>query len=127
VLGISGDESDRHGGPAHRYWCKLLADHLAKHGYDVTKEAPLGDGKAVDILAVKDGKRIAFEVETGKSDAAANVRKCLAAQLDKVVIVATTKNARRAIAAAMDIPDGCILATGPQVLRRLESLSGRGG
>jgi len=93
----------------------------------VTEEAPLGDGKAVDILAVKDGKRIAFEVETGKSDAAANVRKCLAAELDKVVIVATTKNARRAIAAAMEIPDGCILATGPQVLRRLKSLSGRGG
>jgi len=127
VLGISGDESDRHGGPAHRYWCKLLADHLTKQGYDVTEEAPLGDGKAVDILAVKDGKRIAFEVETGKSDAAANVRKCLAAELDKVVIVATTKNARRAIAAAMEIPDGCILATGPQVLRRLKSLSGRGG
>jgi len=32
----------------------------------------------------------------------------------------------RAIAAAMEVPDGCILATGPQVLRRLESLSGRG-
>jgi len=30
--------------------------------------------KAVDILAVKNGKRIAFEIETGKSDAAAVFR-----------------------------------------------------
>jgi hypothetical protein len=44
-------------------------------------------------LASRDGKRIAFEVETGQSDAAANVAKCLAAGVDSVVVVATSKGA----------------------------------
>ena len=32
-------------------------------------------------------KRIAFEIETGRSDAAANVRKCLEGGMDQVVAV----------------------------------------
>jgi len=49
----------------------------------------------VDILAVKNGKQIAFEIETGKSDVLRNIKKCYKAGLDRIVIVATsakTKN-----------------------------------
>ena len=41
-------------------------------------------------MAGRDGKQIAFEIETGKSDAIANVRKCLDAGLNRVVVVATS-------------------------------------
>ena len=85
VLGISGDKSDRHGGPEHRYWVKRIADHLRANCYEVDEEVPVGGGKAIDLVAVRDGKRIAFEIETGKSDSAANARKCLEAGMDKAV------------------------------------------
>ena len=107
-LGINTSEPDRHGGAEHRYWCKLLAGHLKKQGYDVTEEAPLGGGKAVDILAVKNGKRIAFEIETGKSDAAANVQKCLDGGIDKVVVVATSLHTYKRLSS--------LLAGNPQVI-----------
>jgi sugar-specific transcriptional regulator TrmB len=40
---------------------------------------------------MKDGKQIAFEVETGNSDAVGNIKKCLDAGLDRVVVVATSR------------------------------------
>jgi len=72
------------------------------------EEAPLGGGKAVDILAVKNGKRIAFEIETGKSDAAANVQKCLDGGIDKVVVVATSLHTYKRLS--------FLLAGNPQVI-----------
>jgi hypothetical protein len=89
ALGINEAESDRLGGPEHRYWKRRLADHLRDRGYNVTEEYPLGGGKAIDLLAVRDGQRLAIEIETGKSDAAANVRKCIQAGVDQVVAVVT--------------------------------------
>ncbi|MCK4624732.1 MAG: hypothetical protein KAV00_05430 [Phycisphaerae bacterium] len=99
TLGISSGESDRLGGAEHRYCCKMLAERLKAKGYEVAEEFPIGGGKTIDLVATRDGKRIAFEIETGKSDAAANVRKCLAAGMDKVVVVATCKMASQKIGA----------------------------
>jgi len=39
-------------------------------------------------VAEKDGKRIAIEIETGKSDAVYNVRKDLKAGFDELIIMA---------------------------------------
>jgi hypothetical protein len=91
ALGIDEPTADRLGGREHRYWCKVLAERLRSEGYEVAEEAPVGGGKTVDLLAVRGGKRIAFEVETGNSDAAANVRKCLEASIDQVIVVATSR------------------------------------
>jgi len=74
----------------HRYWQHRLAEHLKTCGYKVEIEAPIGDGKAIDIVAERDGKRIAFEIETGTSDTAANVKKCLSSGVDMVFVVATS-------------------------------------
>ena len=93
ALGIDEPAADRLGGREHRYWCKVLAERLRSEGYEVAEEAPIGSGKTVDLLASRDGKRIAFEVETGNSDAAANARKCLDAGVDQVVVVATSRAA----------------------------------
>ena len=102
VLGINTGESDRHGGPEHRYWAKRIADHLRANGYDVAKEVPVGGGKTIDIVAVRGDTRIAFEIETGRSNIAANVEKCLKAGMDKVIIIAT--NARAMLIANNTVP-----------------------
>ena len=126
VLGMSSGESDRHGGAEHRYWCKVLADRLRAQGYAVTEEAPIGGGKTIDLLAERGGKRIAFEVETGKSDAAANVRKCLEAGMDNVVVVPISHRAKEALSKKIlaDPRVRCVIAA--KAVRMLE-FAGRSG
>ena len=58
----------------HDYWKKLVAEQYRKNGYKVEKEVPIGNGKAVDLVAEKGDERIAIEI--GKSDIKRNVRKC---------------------------------------------------
>lgn len=41
------------------------------------------------MLAVKDGKRVAIEIETGKSDILQNVRQNLLSGFERTLIVAT--------------------------------------
>ena len=60
-------------------------------GYRVEKEVPVGDGKAVDLVASKGRKRIAIEVETGKSDVEGNTKKCKEAGFEEVVILYTSR------------------------------------
>jgi len=50
---------------------------------------------------VKGGRRIAVEIETGNSDAAANVRKCLEAGVERVLVVPTSKQARQRLIRAL--------------------------
>ncbi|QNN23343.1 ATP-binding protein [Planctomycetales bacterium ZRK34] len=76
----------------HRYWTGYYADWLSGKGYDVQCEAPIGGGR-VDVLAQRNNKIIAVEVETGKSDVVRNVRGCLKAKMKTIVIVAVDENA----------------------------------
>lgn len=92
ALGLSASVTDRHGGLEHRYWVEKIAEGLAGAGFAVTTEAPIGHGKSVDLLvALGKGERITVEVETGRSNWRSNVRKCLDANID-IVIVATTQS-----------------------------------
>jgi len=59
----------------HEYWKFRVGEYYRKKGYEVTYEYRLSGGRSVDVVAEKDGKRIAIEVETGKSDAVYNIRK----------------------------------------------------
>ncbi|MCC6574411.1 MAG: DUF87 domain-containing protein [Planctomycetes bacterium] len=76
--------------PDHEYWKDQAAQHYQRRGFAVTKELPLPLGGSVDVAAAKDGKRVAIEVETGKSDPTGNVQKALAAGFDEVISLATT-------------------------------------
>ena len=52
--------------------------------------------KAIDLVAYKDGQRIAFEIETGKNSRKQikrNVEKCLEDGVDKVYLVGTNGEA----------------------------------
>jgi len=77
---------------AHEYWKNFYAQRFAADGYHIEVEAALGNGRA-DVLAVKGAERVAVEVETGKSDVVANVRRALQAKVDRVLVVATNDEA----------------------------------
>jgi len=53
----------------------------------VTYEYKLPGGKSVDVVAEKNGKRTAIEVETGRSNSIYNIRKDLEAEFDEVISV----------------------------------------
>jgi len=93
VLGIEKSKSNRYGSPEHRYWARAVAEYLKSQGYEITEEAPVGGGKTIDVLAVKNGQKIAFEIETGKSDVPGNAKKCLNAGMDRTIIVTTSVDA----------------------------------
>ncbi|MCX5683239.1 MAG: DUF87 domain-containing protein [Planctomycetota bacterium] len=127
ALGIDEPDADRLGGPEHRYWRTRLAEHLRAGGYGVTEEYPVGGGKTIDLVAERDGKRVAFEVETGKSDATGNVRKCLDAGMDEVIVVATTSAIRDELLPLLPGDAAVRCLTGPEAMsHRVLSASSRG-
>jgi energy-coupling factor transporter ATP-binding protein EcfA2 len=77
----------------HRFWVDQAAAHFEKKGYEVTREHPIKGNGAVDILAVRPGRRVAVEVETGRSDIRANLAKMEQADFDCVVLLATSPEA----------------------------------
>jgi len=109
ALGVSGGETDRRGGPEHRYWIRAIAGRLRSKGYDVAQEVPAGAGRTIDLVATRNGRRIAVEIETGKSDARSNVRKCLEAGMDKTVVIATSADAYGKIARSLPPDERVVL------------------
>jgi hypothetical protein len=91
-LGISTEMPWSRESIAHAYWKHYYAHLMEQQGFTVVLEAQLGRGR-VDVLASRDDRRIAIEIETGKSNAVANVRDCLLAGCERVVVVATTAHA----------------------------------
>ncbi|MCG3145009.1 MAG: hypothetical protein HONDAALG_02550 [Gammaproteobacteria bacterium] len=104
----------RHGGLIHEYWKHKIAADLRSRGFEVTVEASLKTGGAVDILVqTKDGPR-AIEIETGKSDAKANVEKCQKAGIP-VTLVATDREVAQSLQRQLptENPVYCVLEGSP--------------
>jgi hypothetical protein len=98
----------------HDYWKHRIADELRARDLKVEVEVPLKTGGTVDILVqTKDGPR-AIEIETGKSDAKANVEKCERAGIP-VTLVATEREAFQTIQRQLPgkTPICCVLDTDP--------------
>ena len=93
ALGMEERQSDgREGGVEHKYWREKAVERLLALGYQVEREKAIGGGKTVDLVAETEGERVAVEVETGNSDAWANIRKDLDSGFDRVVSVALRDN-----------------------------------
>lgn len=88
-VGVDTSHCGARGGPEHEYWRTRVVAALERDGYHVTREHHIAGNGAVDILAERDGERLIVEIETGQSDVVENVRKCLAAGFERVVIAAT--------------------------------------
>jgi hypothetical protein len=75
-------QGKRHESMEHWYWKIKLAEMLREKGNAVEVEK---DGS--DLVFERDGQRIAVEIETGKSDTDANVRRDLEEGFDRVISV----------------------------------------
>jgi len=107
ALGVVQDGRP-HGSLAHEYWKQFYARKFSAEGYKVVLEAPRAGGR-VDVLASKNGERVAIEIETGKSDAVANVKNCLRSGFKRIIVVATNDEAlakveRELAAAGLIVP-----------------------
>ena len=69
-------------------------------------------------MAERDSKRIAFEIETGKSDAVANVKKCLDAGFNRVVVVATSPVVRDKLSGMLQEDSSIKLVTASELLKQ---------
>jgi hypothetical protein len=85
------------GGAEHEYGKDIVAKYLQGRGYRTVKEYQVPDDGRVDVLGERDGERVAVEVETGKSDIQANLKKTIAGGFDRVAVYATNPDARRAV------------------------------
>ena len=119
TLGLADTPSGRGGGAIHRYWKARLAEHLRTCGYSVTEEYPIGGGKTIDLVAMRDGRRIAFEIETGSSASAANAQKCLDAGSEEVFVVATSARLRSELARKLESYAKTSVMTGSEATEHL--------
>jgi hypothetical protein len=77
----------------HRYWVLRTAEDFGKRGFQVTHEHVIDGNGAVDLVAANGVRRIAIEVETGKSDISANLTKVQNAGFDEIIVIATSPGA----------------------------------
>jgi len=85
----------------HQYWVNEIKQVLEKNDYAVLKEHRFLSGGVVDLYATKAKINIAVEVETSKSDVLHNVRKCMNANVNHLIIAATTKDAKAKLLAQL--------------------------
>jgi hypothetical protein len=74
-------------GVVHKFWKHRVSEYYKRQGFDVRVEEYYLNGRP-DILVRKGDKKVAIEIETGKSDYVKNVKRALEAGFDEVVCVA---------------------------------------
>ena len=95
----------REGGITHEFWKNKYAQILKNEGFDITFEKSIGDGKYVDVVASKNDIRIAIEVETGRSDILTNIKKCLEANFDRIIVVAVNEKIESKVKSLLESND----------------------
>ncbi len=91
VLGDLGYEfKNESEGVIHKFWKHKVSGYYKDLGLDVRVEEYYVNGRP-DIIVNKDGKKIAIEIETGKSNYVRNVERALAAGFDEVICMAVNR------------------------------------
>ena len=80
---------DKPEGVIHKYWKQKIAEDYRQKGYEVLVEEKI-NGRP-DIIAKKNNKKIAIEIETGKSYALRNIQRDIEAGFDEVICMVTDK------------------------------------
>ncbi|MFH1237940.1 MAG: hypothetical protein V1491_00700 [archaeon] len=92
-------------GIIHKFWKNRLAEYYRDKNYEVLVEQEI-NGKP-DLIVIGGNKRVAVEIETGKSDAVANVEKNLKAGFDEIVSVATDDKVQEKIRRELEAKGIC--------------------
>jgi len=99
-LGVSVPDKSRWGSLEHEYWKHKVAEKLTREGWTVTLEEPV-NGYA-DIIAEKKGRRVAIEIETGKSNWRANLTKNLNKGFKEILIITTNTETQQRITTELE-------------------------
>ena len=83
-------------GIVHRFWKDHIAEQFRQRGYEIQIEQYYINGRP-DIIAEKNGKKVAIEIETGKSDPIKNIRQALEASFDQIISLATSEQVQQKI------------------------------
>ena len=83
-------------GIVHKFWKHRIAEYYKSKGLKVLIEEYYVNGRP-DITVLYEDKKVAVEIETGKSDAIGNIQKRLEAGFDEVICVATGKEVEEKI------------------------------
>jgi len=86
----------------HAYWARRAGQHFEKKGYEVLHEHAVDDNGVIDLLAERAGRRLAIEIETGKSDIRGNIEKLRHAGFERLVMIATSPAAAIACRRVLD-------------------------
>ena len=103
-LGIDAGRTPR-ASLEHTYWARKVADEFRADSYEVTIEQPIAGNGTIDLVAQRPGERVAIEIETGKSNIAANLKKLAGAGFDRILFVATSPGACAACQRAFEKHD----------------------
>jgi hypothetical protein len=98
----------RKGGIEHLYWLRQVKAMLESKGYSVEEEYPIGNGETVDLVMIGKRRKVAIEIETGKSDAIGNIRKCLKAGFEVVSVATNMKTLKKTNSELAKASDGII-------------------
>ena len=80
-----------HGGPEHTYWIHHTKTLLERAGWTTSIEHPIPGGR-IDILATKNNTKIPIEIETGKSNWQANIKRLQQNGYKQAIIIATNQD-----------------------------------
>ena len=77
----------------HRYWVNHTGRYLRNQGFMTAIEHKVDGNGFIDILAEKDNKKTAIEIETGKSDIKQNLLKIQHTDFSEIILVAVSPEA----------------------------------
>ena len=80
----------------HAFWVDRAAEHFRRDGYDIELESGVGRGRSIDLVARRENRRVAVEIETGKSDLQANLDKLAHGEFVRRIVLATSPQAAAA-------------------------------
>jgi hypothetical protein len=87
--------TDTNEGVEHLFWKEKIAEYYKNKGFSVEVEKQI-NGKP-DIAINTENKLVAVEIETGNSDAVANIQKSLKANFSAIITIATNVEAKEKI------------------------------
>lgn len=98
---IKAIDRAKDGGIEHRYRNRQIGEINAKHGFKVEIEKRIKNDGYIDQVITKNGKSMAIEIETGKSNYVENIQRDLRHCFAKVICVATNITAHSKIEAGL--------------------------
>jgi DNA-binding MarR family transcriptional regulator len=116
-------DRSRWGSLEHEYWKRKVTERFTEAGYEAHQEVPVNG--FTDIIAEKAGRRVAIEIETGKSDWRANLLKNRKKGFLDIIVAATNETTRCQIeeAVSREFPDSGIRVVQAQDLAESRDMS----